>query len=79
VSKTIRAKMTAITKTIYNEARQGNITLQPVYSNDPTSENKKFWDATPSGKLELGGLKPETLASFELGKAYYIDITVAEE
>lgn len=47
----------------------------PVYSSDPNSENKKFWEWTPTGRLELGTVKE---SSFEPGKEYYIDIIPAE-
>jgi len=49
--------------------------LYPQYSNDPNSENKAFWDATPSGKLELTLTKPEAVGMFESDKDYYIDIS----
>jgi len=50
--------------------------LTPVFSNDPNHENKKFWDATPSGKIEISA-KPEALESFKVGDEYYIDFTPA--
>jgi hypothetical protein len=74
----IRAKFTAMSKTLYGTAGQGNVKLQPVYSTDPASENKAFWSATPSGTIELGGLSAEVLARFELGKEYYVDFTPAD-
>lgn len=49
-------------------------TFAPVFSNDPAHENKKFWDASPSGKIELGTIKEH---GFEPGKEYYIDFTEA--
>ena len=55
------------------------IKMSPVYANDdPNHENSKFWDATPSGKLELGTINPEAHKQFELGKEYYVDFTPAE-
>ncbi len=44
-----------------------------VVSGD-TEENKRFFEATPGGKLELGTLRDDF---FEVGKTYYIDITEA--
>ena len=41
-------------------------------------ENKKFWDATPSGSLQLGVVNPETWEHFVLGTAYYLDFTPAD-
>jgi hypothetical protein len=41
-----------------------------------SEDNKKFWAATPSGSLELSSIIED---AFEVGKAYYIDITPALE
>ena len=51
--------------------------FSPVYSNDPSHENKRFWDATPNGTLEMT-VKNEAAQIFELGREYYIDFTPAE-
>jgi hypothetical protein len=51
--------------------------LSPVYSDDPNSENKKFWQASPSGKIELGCINMAAADQFELDKEYYIDFTKA--
>lgn len=53
------------------------IHLQPVMSSEEGSENKKFWDASPSGEIRLGTINPQAWAYFELGKEYYIDFTKA--
>ena len=45
-----------------------------VYSDDPTSENKRFWDATPSGEFSVSTIKE---LPWELGREYYLDITPA--
>ena len=50
--------------------------FSPVYSDDPGSENKKFWEYTPCGSLELGTIK---LMPFEVGKEYYLDIIEADK
>lgn len=55
------------------------INMSPVFSNDPESENHKFWHASPSGILKLGTINPEAAAQFELGKEYYLDFTPAGE
>lgn len=52
------------------------VELSPVMSG--SEENKKFYDASPSGKIELGIMNPEAAAAFEIGKEYYIDFTSAE-
>ena len=51
------------------------VLLSPV-SND-SDENKNFWAATPSGKLEMR-IKNEVAAEqFEIGKEYYLVFTEA--
>lgn len=59
------------------EAR--TLTFVPVYSQDPNSENRLFWQATPSGKLELQMISPEAWSQFEMGKYYYLDFTEAPD
>jgi len=54
------------------------ITLAPVYDNgDPNHENTKFWQASPSGQIQLGTINAAAAAEFELGREYYIDFTPA--
>lgn len=55
------------------------IKMSPVYgNNDPNHENTKFWEASPSGKLELGTVNAAAAAQFELGAEYYIDFIKAD-
>jgi hypothetical protein len=56
----------------------GSVKLSPVYSTDPNHENKSFWDATPSGSIEMWINNPKGFAAFEPGKEYYVDFTPAE-
>jgi len=56
------------------EKRTLNFT--PVTAGD--EEDKAFWDATPSGSIQLGTVNPEAWKHFELGKTYYLDFTLAE-
>ena len=46
---------------------------------DDTEENKKFWDATPSGRIEMDVLNPEAIEGFEVMKEYYVDFTEVPE
>lgn len=41
-----------------------------------SSENKKFFEATPSGELNVSTVRENF---FEVGKEYYLDITLVEE
>ena len=50
--------------------------LTPVYSSVPDSENKKFWDATPSGELKFGTVRNMGLV---IGRDYYLDVTLAQD
>jgi hypothetical protein len=72
---TVRAKFTVTSKQDW--FRGGKVELTPVYSTDPNHENKTFWDATPSGKIELGINNPDAYAQFSLGLDYYVDFTKA--
>ncbi len=54
------------------------IIMSPVYrEGDPVHENTKFWQATPSGRLELGCANLDAAQYFALGKEYYLDFTEA--
>ena len=64
---------------IYSNVEIRTIVMSPVYcDDDPSHENTKFWEATPSGKLELGCINLAAAEMFELGKEYYLDLTSAE-
>jgi hypothetical protein len=40
------------------------LVFNPVYGNgDPNHENTKFWQASPSGELQLGTVNPEAWRS----------------
>lgn len=59
------------------EKRTLNFT--PVGSSGGASqEDKTFWDATPSGSLQMGTVNPEAWQHFEIGKSYYLDFSPAE-
>lgn len=72
----IRAKFVVrqVSRSIYGHAVQ----LQPVTGG--TDENRSFFQATPAGQLELGGLKREVVELFgEPGVEFYVDFTPAAE
>jgi hypothetical protein len=53
------------------------VKMQPVCSNDPGSENKKFSEYTPVGSFQMSMTVLETAAFFELGEEYYLDFSKA--
>lgn len=65
----------------YNESepcKMATIHLLPVYANgDPNHENTKFWQSSPSGKIELGCVNAEAVKQFALGQEFYIDFIPA--
>lgn len=75
----VRAKfyVQRIEKTKYgyqpSQQEMTTLVLAPVYSQEPGTENKKFWDATPTGEIKLGTVNLEAAEHFELGSEYYID------
>lgn len=56
-----------------------SLEFMPVTASDKNPENKKFWEATPSGKIELNVVNPAAVKEFELLKEYYVDFTLAEQ
>lgn len=61
----------------YEDVEMQTIHMSPVYSGDPAHENRRFWDASPSGALTLGTINPQAWEQFELGAEYYLDFTRA--
>jgi hypothetical protein len=81
----VRAKfyLQRVEKSMYgyapNQQEMTTLVLAPVYSQDPESENKKFWDATPTGEIKLGTVNLEAAKEFDLGAEYYIDFIKVEK
>lgn len=55
-----------------------SVTLKPVYDSNKESENGKFYNATPSGEIILGGVKEAVAKQFNPGDEFYIDFRKAE-
>jgi len=55
----------------------GFVHMSAVYSDDPESENGKFFSMTPSANIQLGVLNPAAYANFEVGKEYYATFELA--
>lgn len=68
----VRAKFQCVKRELH-----GGVTLRAVYSEDPEHENKAFWEATPSGEIEMHITEPDAADFFKLGREYYVDFTPA--
>lgn len=73
---TVRCKFRVTSKTQYDSGTH-NVTLLPAYANSP--ENKAFFEATPSGSIELNTVRQGVIEAFEIGQEYYVDFTKAGE
>jgi hypothetical protein len=66
-------------KVTWKQGEVRTVILSPVYGHgNPEHENTKFWQATPSGKIELGCANLAAAEMFDIGQEYYIDFTKAE-
>lgn len=78
----VRAKFyvdSVTTHAPYKGKQGGTVRLCPVYSPDPNSENKKFWDATPSGLIEMTVMDLTVLAGFTPGQKFYVEFLPADD
>jgi hypothetical protein len=77
---TVRAKfmVRAIERSMWGNRDQNLVTVKLVPVTTGSEENKQFYDASPSGSMELGVLNASASAQFELGKEYYVDFTRAD-
>lgn len=48
------------------------VTLQPVYEEDPASPNYTWSKATPSGEVRLTISKPDAHQAFKVGATYLV-------
>jgi hypothetical protein len=63
--------------TRFSRGEQHKVSMYPVTGG--TEENDSFWEATPSGKIELDLVDKSALEFFKPGKTFYVDFTEAEE
>lgn len=57
----------------WQNKKVGSLEFIPVTDN--SEENKKFFDATPYGKIEVGTVNQAVIDSLNLGEEYYVIIT----
>lgn len=77
----VRAKfyVVEITRSKHWDRAKGEvqtIKLQPV-SGDDSPENKAFYEAMPTGSIQLATVNEEVGRQFQLGQEYYVDFTPA--
>lgn len=85
--KTVRAKfkVQSITRTsgsqydskLQKSVEQETQTIKLWVVTGGSDENKEFFASTPTGSIELGVVRLEAAAAFELNKEYYVDFTPA--
>lgn len=75
----VRAKfvLNSFTVSMNGDKEMRTLNFTPVYSTDPKSENKTFWEYSPAGSLQLGTVNKAAWERFEIGKEYYLDFTPA--
>lgn len=63
-------------ETSKNDRVVGTIELHPVTGG--SDENKRFYEATPGGRIELSTVNKAVLDELQLGAEVYVDFTLAE-
>lgn len=58
--------------------KQPTVSLSAVTSDDPESENGRFWTASPSGSISLTINNPAGAEVFEVGDDFYVDFIRAD-
>ena len=61
----------------YKDKASGQVSFSPVYSG--SAENKAFFAATPGGQVNFYCVAESAFESFEIGKEYYLDFTMAPD
>lgn len=64
---------------VWENVEMKTISMAPVYSDNPDDENRKFWNALPSGELKLWVINPEASVYFELGAEYSLEFKKFEK
>lgn len=60
----------------YKQVKIGSVEMYPVTSG--SDENKQFYHATPSGKIEFGSINAAAIDALPLDAEVYVTIEVAE-
>ena len=75
----VRAKFTVVELRRYSwdQGRSAEVVLQPQYDQS-IPEDRRFCEATPSGKFAMRVDNPKALEQLALGRVFYIDLTPCE-
>lgn len=81
MEKTVRCKFKCLSKREFQDYANQAVCYDYKFcavigSANASDENKKFWKYTPSGELNVTTVMDGT---FEVGKEYYLDLSLAEE
>lgn len=77
---TVRAKfmVTEIHRHAWDSGKGATLVLQPQYDSS-IPEDRRFAQATPSGRMEMRVDNPGAIEALPLGKQFYVDFTPVEE
>ena len=73
----VRAKMRVVSKT-ENEGNPKTHTIKLAPVTGTSEENKRFYQYTPSGGVDLQIVRGDAAAAFSVGAEYYVDFTRAD-
>ncbi len=71
---TVRAKFTVAVVTAHASTSGKTIKLQAIYETS-IPEDRRFYDATPTGSLEMFVNNPVAIERLARGKSFYVDFT----
>ena len=75
----VRAKFRCWSLTWFDQAGSSRQVKLSAVTDDGNPENKAFWNATPSGTIDMLVSNPQALSLFEPGKTYYVTFYDASE
>lgn len=73
----VRAKFRLVSVTEHHFNKDSRTLVFQAEYDQSIPEDVRFQKATPNGRFEMQCDNPAANAQFELGKAYYIDLTPA--
>jgi hypothetical protein len=71
----VKAKFVVTRVFYYPDSANTEVHMQAVVG--PTDENKAFWNATPSGTIQMNITNKDAAVHFVLEREFYVDFTPA--